>query len=70
MAQVSSAHIWYPAGYPGPAYDLRKIETWVENHKDATNLDVRFTSGGYSVVLTTSKAAFETAKAASIAAGG
>jgi hypothetical protein len=68
MAQVTSPHIWYPAGYPGTAYDLRKIVAWSPAQNPA-NVRVRFIGDPVPIVEFVATA-FETQKQASIDAGG
>ncbi len=63
MAAVTSPHIWYPAGYPGTAYDLRKVQNWVQI--DATYVGVTFI-GNRDVQVTFTAAAFEVAMQASV----
>lgn len=67
MAQVVNANIWYPGGYPGTAYDLRKIVSWVQN--TPTTVKVRFLGDPVALVIFDA-AAFEAAKQASLDAGG
>jgi hypothetical protein len=61
MAQVSSPHIWYPSGYPGTAYDLRKVISWNDVSTAPTTVQVRF-MGDPVATLIFNKAAFEAAK--------
>jgi hypothetical protein len=60
MAQVNSPYIWYPAGYPGSAYDLRKILAWGEGPVPGTVV-VRFDGLGTAATVTFDQAAFEAA---------
>lgn len=69
MAQVTSDFIWYPSGYPGPAYDMRKVVHWVEDYRDATKVSVRFV-GDPVAVVSFPKADFEVAMQTSLDAGG
>lgn len=59
MAQVTSDFIWYPSGYPGPAYDMRKIVSWAPKSDDATAVLVYFVDRINAVEFTL--ADFETA---------
>jgi hypothetical protein len=68
MAMVVSHHIWYPAGYPGTAYDLRQITAW-HDVDDPTLVRVRFV-GDPVAVVEFNKLAFETAKQDSLDHGG
>ena len=65
MAQIISPHIWYPAGYPGPAYDLRKTIHWSCDSFSPTRTRVRFL-GDPVAVVSLDTAAFEAAKQASL----
>jgi len=67
MAAVSSPHIWYPSGYPWTAYDLRKIQNWIQS--TSTLVGVTFI-GNRDVQVLFDAAAFEVAKQASMDAGG
>lgn len=69
MAQVISFHIWYPSGYPGTAYDLRRVVSWSDSSDDATKTRVRFVGDPVAVVEFV-KADFEVAKQASLDNGG
>lgn len=63
---VTSDHIWYPAGGDSPAYDLRRIVSW---HVRDSKAFLRF-QGDSQAVVEVDQAAFETAKQASLDAGG
>jgi len=69
MAQVTSDHIWYPAGYPGPAYDVRHVISWHPLPYDATLVMVRF-AGDSVFVIEFNRVDFETAKLNSLDNGG
>ncbi len=65
MAQVTSDFIWYPDGYPGPAYDLRKIISWAPDPNYATKVKVYFEDSRENSVEFT-LADFETAMQAAM----
>lgn len=76
---VSNAHIYYPAGQTNSCYDLRKVVSWVIVGSGgqtppvgafgaAPYAQVRFQA--QDAVVWFNQADFETAKAASLAAGG
>lgn len=65
MPEVISPHIWYPNGYPGPAYDLRKTLHWAPPTAGADRLNVRFL-GDPIAVVSFNGPAFEVAKQASL----
>lgn len=71
MAQVVSPHIWYPAGYPGVAVDLRQISMWNPQTVDSVVFaNVRFAGTDVQPTVRYELAAFELAKQASMTAGG
>lgn len=61
MAQITSPHVWYPQGYPGPAYDLREVMSWSDDQQDPTLVNVRFV-GDTVTIAQFDKALFEAAK--------
>lgn len=42
VAPVSSPKIWYPEGYPGPAYNLSYVLDWCDDVSDELYLIVQF----------------------------
>ena len=69
MPAIPSDHLFYPSGYPGAAYDMRKVVSWSPYAMDTDYVDVRFL-GSVSTPVRFNKADFEAAKTASLAAGG
>jgi len=63
MSLVASPHIWYPTGYPGPAYDLRQTLEWLT--VDTDKVRIRFVNAPASWVVF-DLAAYELAKQASL----
>ena len=63
MSQVNNVHIWYPSGYPGPAWNLYQVQDWAPDANNATLVRVRFV-GLEEATVTFDKTAFETAYAA------
>lgn len=62
MSIVISSFIWYPSGYPGPAYDLRDVYAWGDGPTPGT-VRVRFSELGTSATVVFDAAAFEAAMA-------
>lgn len=60
MAEVTAPSIWYPAGYPGPAYNLANVAMWTT---DVTNnkANVRFVGLETGAMLTFDLDIFEAA---------
>lgn len=66
MPQVNSPHIWYPSGYPGPAYNLYHVQDWAPHPSQATQTLVRFV-GQPDQTVPVDTAAFEAAMVAHLA---
>jgi hypothetical protein len=60
MPFVDSPYIWYPYGYPGSAYDLRKVVVWGEGTVPGT-VRVRFSGMDTAATVVFNQAAFEMA---------
>ena len=69
MAQVISPHIWYPVGFPGPAYDLRLATNWIQDQNIPNLMRVRF-EGATVPVVDFDAVEFIAAKQNSLANGG
>ncbi len=63
MAQVTNLDIWYPEGYPGPAYDLTKVDMFWPKPEDTSRVLVTFRHNTLKRVEF-DRAAFEAALAA------
>jgi hypothetical protein len=71
MAQLSSVHVFYPAGYTGPCtcYDLRKAVSWWKDPENAAFTLVKYIDMP-NIPVRHDTAAFEAAKQASLSGGG
>lgn len=63
VGPVANPDIWYPEGYPGPAYDLTKVVHFVPKPEDTTRVSVTFRHNALKPVEF-DRLAFETALAA------
>jgi len=69
---VTSPHIWYPSGVAGTgvAYDLRKITSWVPLDPNPNDRVLLRFIGDTVTTIEVDLSDFETAKQASVDAGG